>query len=167
MLVKLTASIFFITIGGVVGFSLADKLRSERRICNELAHLLQRTSFLIGYRADDVYSVCSELKRDSELRGLSFLGALPERFEVGSDFRKCWNEAVSSQSFQSEERDILLRLGAVLGKSDRQSQVESIRQLQTELAALTEKRSSDYLRKGRLYRSVGLLFGVMAGILVI
>lgn len=167
MLVKLTASIFFITIGGVVGFSLADKLRSDRRICNELAHLLQRTSFLIGYRADDVYCVCMELKRDSELRGLTFLGALPERFDVRSDFRKCWNDAVNSQSFQSEERDILLRLGAVLGKSDRQSQVESIRQFQTELTALTEKRSSDYLRKGRLYRSVGLLFGIMAGILVI
>lgn len=167
MLVKLSASLIFVIIGGVVGFSMADKLRTDRRLCNDISHLLQRTIFLVGYRADDVYSVCSELKSDSELRGLTFLEVLPERFAVGRDFRKCWNEAVNSQNFQSEERDILLRLGAVLGKSDRQSQVESIRQLQTELAALTEKRSSDYLRKGRLYRSVGLLFGVMAGILVI
>ena len=167
MLVKLSASLILMAIGGVVGFSMADKLRCERRICNDIAHLLQRIVFLIGYRSDDVYSVCSELKNDSELCGLTFLGALPERYTVGTDFRRCWSEAVNSQLFQSEERDILLRLGAVLGKSDRQSQVESIRQLQTELAALSEKRSSDYLRKGRLYRSVGLLFGVMAGILVI
>ena len=35
-----------------------------------------------------------------------------------------------------------------------------------ELSRLEERRTEEYLRKGRLYRSLGLLAGVLAAVLV-
>ena len=72
-----------------------------------------------------------------------------------------------SQQMRSEERDILLRLGDILGKSDCSAQRSAIDAMNTELAEISSRRSEILLRKGRLYRSAGILFGIMAGILVI
>lgn len=167
MLLRVVASAAFVIAGGVAGFALADKLRREQRMCGVIGYLLQRTAFLVGYRCDDVYEVCNELKRDCELLPLAFLQQLPEHYECGSDFRSCWENAVISQNYGSDETEILLRLGGVIGRSDCASQLDSIKQLEGALAQTEKLRREAYLSKGRVYRSVGLLFGVMAGILVI
>ena len=166
-MLRFIASAAFAAAGGMVGFALADKLRREQKLCTVIGCLLRRTAFLVGYRADDVYSVCSELKRDSELASRTFLQLLPESFESGTDFRTVWGNAVRSQNFGSDEETLLLRLGTVIGRSDSASQLDSIHALEVSLAEIEDRRRESYLRKGRLYRSVGLLFGVMAGILVI
>lgn len=166
-MLRFIASAAFAAAGGMVGFALADKLRREQRLCTVIGCLLRRTAFLVGYRCDDVYAVCAELKRDSELAPLTFLQSLPESFEGGADFRAFWENAVKSQAFSSDEETILLRLGAIIGRSDSASQLDSIHALEVSLAEVEARRRETYLRKGRLYRSVGLLFGVMAGILVI
>ncbi|MDO4862741.1 MAG: stage III sporulation protein AB [Ruminococcus sp.] len=167
MLLRLAASAAFAVAGGMVGFALADKLRREQRLCAVIGCLLRRAAFLVGYRCDDVYAVCAELKRDSELAPLTFLQSLPESYESGADFRDCWEKAVKSQRYGSEEEAVLLRLGNIIGRSDSASQLDSIRALEVTLGEVEARRRENYLRKGRLYRSVGLLFGVMAGILVI
>ena len=167
MLLRFAASAAFVVAGGMIGFTLADKLRREQRLCSVIGCLLRRTAFLVGYRCDDVYSVCAELKRDSELAPLTFLQSLPESYDGGADFRECWENAVRAANICTDEESICLRLGAIIGRSDSASQVTSIRSLEVNLAEIEKRRSEAYLRKGRLYRSVGLLFGVMAGILVI
>ena len=166
-MLRFIASATFAVAGGMVGFALADKLRREQRLCTVIGCLLRRTAFLVGYRCDDVYAVCAELKRDSELSPLTFVQLLPESYEGGTDFRAFWENAVKSEDFCSDEEEILLRLGTVIGRSDSASQLDSIRALEVSLAEVETRRRESYLRKGRLYRSVGLLFGVMAGILVI
>ena len=167
MLLRIAASAAFVAAGGLIGFRLADKLRREQELCAVIGCLLRRTAFLVGYRSDDVYAVCAELKRDSELAPLTFLQLLPAEYERGSDFRACWENAVISAHYCSDDESLLLRLGRIIGRSDSASQLDSIRALEVTLADLERRRRESYLRKGRLYRSVGLLFGVMAGIMVI
>ncbi len=167
MMMRFVASAAFAAAGGIVGFAFAEKLRREQKLCALIVRLLQRTAFLVGYRCDDVYSVCAELRRDSELSALTFLESLPKSFESGENFRICWENAVRSAGFADDEEDVLLKLGNIIGRSDSESQVDSIRWLERTLSETEKKRSEAYLRKGRLYRSVGLLFGVMVGILVI
>ena len=167
MLLRFAASAAFAAAGGIFGFAFAEKLRREQKLCVLVGHLLRKTAFLVGYRCDDVYAVCAELRRDSELSALTFLQSLPQEFESGADFRICWKNAVRSEGFAAEEEDILLRLGNIIGRSDGESQLDSIRWLERTLSVTEKQRGEAYLRKGRLYRCVGLLFGVMVGILVI
>ena len=166
-MLRFIASATFAVAGGMVGFALADQLRRDQKLCTVIGCLLRRTAFLVGYRSDEVYAVCAELKRDTELAPLTFLQSLPDSYEGGRDFRACWENAVKSQDFGSDEEEILLRLGTVIGRSDSVSQLDSIHALEIALAEIENCRRETYLQKGRLYRSVGLLFGVMAGILVI
>lgn len=137
-------------------------------MCDAINHLFQQTSFFINYRQDDVYTICRNLKSDPELKKLTFLNNLPECYHTGEDFHRIWTTSLELQkNLSREESELLAHLGCILGKSDANSQTETILGLQKELSRITEIRTENLLKKGRLYRSAGLLFGVMAGILVI
>lgn len=168
MIFRIFSALILTAIGGITGFSMADKLSESRRICEEISHLFRQTAFFITYRQDDIYTICRKLKTDNELKHLTFLQNLPDCYHTGEDFRRLWNDALESQkNLSGEEAELLAHFGGILGKSDAQSQAESISAFQKELDRITEIRTENLLKKGRLYRSAGLLFGVMAGILVI
>lgn len=168
MIFRIFSALILTAVGGIIGFSMSDKLSESRRICEEIGHLFRQTAFFITYRQDDIYTICRNLKADNELKHLTFLQNLPDGYNTGEDFRKIWSSAVGSQkNLGSEESELLAHFGSILGKSDADSQAESISAFQKELDRITEIRTENLLKKGRLYRSTGLLFGVMAGILVI
>jgi stage III sporulation protein AB len=166
-MIRVFAAAAFVAAGAVTGSALASKLRREQRICAAICSLFSRTAFLVGYRGDDVYSVCSELRRDTELAPLTFLNELPETYSSGADFRDIWRSSVTSQTFGAEETELLIRLGSIIGRSDSASQCETIDQLGKRAAELEKRRAETSRQKGRLYRSVGLLLGVISAILVI
>ena len=60
MIFRIAAALAFTAIGGIIGFSLSDKLRSAKKNCRAVDHLLQRASFLIGSRSEDVYTICRD-----------------------------------------------------------------------------------------------------------
>ncbi|MDE5855121.1 MAG: stage III sporulation protein AB [Ruminococcus sp.] len=167
-MLRIIAALAFTSAGGIMGFSMADKLKEARKICDDISSLFQRASFLIGYRCDDVYAVCRNLKADSEFKNLTFLQYLPDEYTVSEDFHICWNKALELQkNLGKEEKELLMYFGSVLGKSDVDGQLSSISEIQKELERISAIRLENLHKKGRLYRSTGLLFGVMAGILVI
>ncbi len=168
MVLRIFSALIFTAIGGIIGFSMADKLNESCVICEEIGELFRQTVFFITYRQDDIYAICRKLKSDNELKHLTFLRNLPENYNTGEDFRELWSNAVESQkNLDTEENSLLMHFGCILGKSDAQSQAESISALQKELERIMSIRRENLLKKGRLYRSTGLLFGIMAGILVI
>lgn len=167
-MLRLLAAVIFTVAGGMIGTISSEKLRRSRRRCEAMSYMIHRLSFLIGFRSDDVYSVCSQLRSDTELSPLAFVSSLPTGFVPGEDFRTQWTDAVTAQKdLGKEEMELLLRIGGILGKSDVQGQIAGLGSVQKELDRLTELRTEELYRKSRLYRSAGLLMGAMAGILII
>lgn len=168
MIFRVAAALIFTAVGAVIGFSLADRLRDERKSCGAVGHLLQRSAFLIGSRCEDVYSICRNLKNDVELKCLRFLQVLPNYYIAGEDFHRLWSNALDEErNVGKEEKELLYRFGAMLGRSDKDAQLSEIRSLMSELDDISGMRRDALIKKGRLYRAAGLLFGVMAGILVL
>ena len=162
MFLKVIAAIMFSLAGAAIGFSKADRLREKLEICRETAMLVEKSAILIRYQGLSVYELSANLKNCSGLSSLSFIKALPENFYAQ------WKSAVNSQTdIPDEERKLILRFGEILGTSDIEGQLASIESIKQELSALEKRRSDCFIQKGRLYRSVGTLFGVMTGILVI
>lgn len=168
MIFRIAAAIIFTAVGGLIGCSLAEKLREKRRICAAIEHLFQRVKILLNRKSEDVFAICRELKSDSSLKSLKFIRRLPERFSAGENFRGSWRMSLEDdESTGQEERELLFRLGEILGSSDSASQIEAISGLQEELRKIDDIHRENLIKKGRLYRAAGLLFGVMAGILIL
>lgn len=168
MIFRVAAALAFTAVGAVIGFSLADRLRSVRKTCGAVGHMFQSAAFLIGTRHEDVYGICRHFKNDDELKCLTSLKFLPDKYIAGEDFHELWYRAIETETnVGKEEKELLYRFGAMLGKSDSDAQIGEIRALLLELDSISGMRRDDLLKKGRLYRIAGLLFGVMAGILVL
>ncbi len=168
MILKILSALSVTIIGGVIGAAQADKLSESRKNCTEIGEMIHHTVFSIEYRGDDVYAICRRLKNDSDLRRLTFLQNLPEEYVCGQDFREMWDRAVILQkNLGEEEREILFRCGGIIGKSDAGGQIAMLGELQEKIRKIEEQRIDMAAKKGRLYRSAGLLFGIMAGIIVI
>ncbi|MBP3380746.1 MAG: stage III sporulation protein AB [Ruminococcus sp.] len=165
---RLAAAVIFIAIGGSIGAAMADKLRRRCKRLSEIQHLLGRVGYWIGSREDDVYAVCRSIKKENVLPGSSFSGRLPDSYSSGENFHCRWVAAVQeSRDLEEREKEILAELGRILGSGDKTSQMNSIKALERETERLRNEQSEQLAKKGKLYTSAGLLFGIMAGILTI
>lgn len=167
MLLRLTASLMFVAAGGLAGAHFSYKLSKRREVCREIDCLLRSCEVLIRCNAMNVYDIFSRLRNNAELSSLEFLRELPLTYTEGGNFHIQWQRALDSQAFPDEEKQLLEEFGGVLGTSDIQGQKAAIESLSERVRGLEKRRSELCLQKCRLYRSIGVLFGVMAGILVI
>lgn len=162
--------IFSVTVscGTVIGFSAADSLKKRRDTTRLLRSLIIELSVSIRFRALDLYEIIRFLKSERSLDGLGFIKDLPSEYTPTDNFHEIWQTAVEKDtSLKSEEKHILLELGAALGTSDIDGQMSVIEAASERIASLEKKLESDYFDKSRLYRSMGILFGIMAGIIFI
>ena len=166
-MLRIFAALMFPAAGALAGSAVSLRLRERRELCRCIGLMLNNTAIMIRCTAADVYELTGRLRITPGLSALSFIGELPDRFEPGRDFHEVWSEALSAQEMPDEERQILSELGSALGRSDAEGQLSLIEGLNERLKRITSAREEAYDRKGRMYRSVGILFGVMAGILVI
>lgn len=168
MLLRVIAALMFAAAGTVGGFAKAEGLKSNLEFCRETGELLRMSAIFIRFQGLNVYELSSRLRSSSDLKMLTFLNGLPESFSQGENFHEQWKKAVCSQeNIPNDERGILLSFGEIIGTSDIDGQMMSIKAIESELSGLESKRKEDFIRKSRLYRSAGALFGVMAGILII
>lgn len=164
-MLKIVAFMCFFSAGTIYGLVLSDKLKKMRDNCREIHSMLMQISVMIRYKRLNVYEIFHELNNSKSFAGLGFLKNLPENYEAGSDVHSLWRDAVSNDIYiGGEEKNILLSFGSVLGTSDAEGQIMSIDSIAESVKVLEVKRSEEYLKKGKLYRSLGMLFGTMAGI---
>ena len=167
MWIRVAAALMLTAAGGAVGCNRAERLRYRTEICRQSEELFRVCQFHIRYDGADVYTMAGMLKRSDSFSRLSFLHLLPENFQSDLSFSAQWESALRiQQELPDDERDILARFGNILGSTDPEGQMKVIDALLDELSRLEERRTEEYLRKGRLYRSLGLLTGVLAAVLV-
>lgn len=164
---RLLAAIMFTLAGGCAGIAFSQQLRHRQEVCVEIGSLLSDTAVCIRSVGMNVYDIAAKLRSEPAYKELSFLGLLPVSFSEGEIFREAWQNALNSQEFPEEEHSILAELGNMLGRTDAEGQLAGLDVLEERIRCLESERRSVFIEKGRMYRSAGVLFGVMAGILVI
>ena len=99
-----------------------------------------------------------------------FAELLRERRSICEDFHTAWEQACGSltqNGFGEEEAELLRELGKSLGTSDAAGQLKLLELNEERIAALYSSAEADYAAKGKLFRSVGMLCGIGAAILII
>ena len=83
------------------------------------------------------------------------------------DINEILCKAVEKSAAEGEEKNLLMRYCKELGTTDIDGQTAMLGSLAELADELRERRRADLTKYGRLYRSVGILFGLMAGIAII
>lgn len=168
MLIRLSGALLLTAAFSAAGMLQSDCLRRRADVCRSISDMLRKCEFLVSYQAMNVYEICAALKESAFVRELPFTASLPVVFEPQKSFSAQWDSALEKQGdMLPEEKELIHRLGQTLGSSDIPGQTGAIEALLAENDELYRRRQEEYLRRGRLCRSVGVLAGLMAGIMFI
>ena len=167
MLLKISAGVLFVLGGFFCGLNMSDKLKRRVVFCRECEKLLNVCEYMVRSNNSDVYGIIRHLKEE-RFRCLGFIEKLPECYSPEDDLRQIWKNAVlSDRFFDADERDILNDLGDLLGSTDLDGQLRGMDDIRSCIKSISAERIDCYRKKGRLYRSIGVLSGVSLGIIII
>lgn len=145
--------------------SLGMKKKLER--LNLFRRMTDETATLIRYRSLTVREIFLMLKENGAYADLLFLQNA-DFSDKSRPVGEIWQESIDSDfTLSSEEKKLLIQLGRQLGTTDTQGQLSVISVFNESLDTMIEKQSEKYAVKGKLCRSMGILAGAMAGILII
>ena len=132
-------------------------MREER--LRELTQIVSQTALLIRHRALPMKELFHELSRFDFIRKVREFG--------GTDFRNDWLTAADELlELQEEERGVVKSIGMFLGSSDVEGQLSMLEINSALLKQYGDEAHEQYLKKGKMYRTFGLLSGILAAILI-
>jgi len=122
--------------------------------------MLSEMSLLIRCRALPVKDLFRELGRYGFLNNVNA--------GENGDFRDSWYAAADALTeLDKSERDIVKNVGFSLGNSDSSGQLSMLEANSKLLEIAAEEVREQYNKKGKLYRSIGVLGGLFAAILIL
>ena len=152
----------------LLGMGFSSSLKAKEKRLYLMTKMLDDISSMIRWNALTVSDISERLYKSGSYEKLGFLCKLWEKLEEGVSFPLAWKEAVSGAAVLDEdEKTKLCELGQVLGSADIEGQLSSIALIQTEIGKMHDEQAEKYRTKGRLYRTVGVTVGAMAGIMII
>lgn len=167
MILKLSGSFLIIICCFAFGIKSSDRLKKYYESCKLIEEILNRISIMIRYRSMNIYGIISELKKSESFSEMEFIKNLSDDY-CSERFSDLWKKAVNSDmNIGNEEKNLLISFGEKFGSSDIQGEISEIEMLSENIIILKNKRFQEYEKKGRLFRSVGLLAGIMTGILIL
>lgn len=167
ILLKLSGIIFIIISGAGLGIFASHKLRVHSEYCAKVRTFLCELDVLIRFSGDTLQALFDELSQRESLSGLAFPTDASRRMNAGESFPCAWKSAVLSDKNADEPlKRLLLSFGESLGTSDVCGQQKNILRAEEELLGIQKSADNEYSRKGRLYRSLGLLGGITAALLL-
>lgn len=167
MMIKFIGLICIIICGAGIGARASSNLKKQVELCISVRTFLSELVILMRYRGDTLFTLISELCERRSMNELTFLICVTENMSVGMSFQCAWQKALSDDKLLSEELHVLLgTLGESLGTSDIDGQIMCIERAEEELSVVYENVLDQSRRKGKLYRSIGLLGGITAALLL-
>lgn len=163
--VRLAGGFLLVACGAAAGFSAAGRL-SERAARIRLLHQLV-VYFTAELRASlaPVPELICAAGRNPAFVGLAFLGDAAGR---AGDFPACWADALRRDTVLTPaERAAMAQVGEILGSTALEGQLALLRLQAERLAAMQEEAEQESLRRGNLCRSLGILAGIFAVILLV
>ncbi|MDF2921997.1 MAG: spoIIIAB [Paenibacillaceae bacterium] len=171
-MIKLIGALCIICAGTLLGFYQALQLSARPRQIRQSLQGLQRleTEILYGFTplSEAFVSVAGSLTGPVSTL-FERAGAKLDNGEAGT-VADSWRQAIdtcwANTAMKRTEREALLQLGSILGISDRADQAKHLRLAVSVLQAEEAAAAEDYRRYGSMWRSLGLLSGVLIVILM-
>lgn len=160
-------AVIFAAFGGFAGLFFSLRLKEREKTMSSVLLLIKELTVQIRYTNREIGEILTAAAENGELNGLYFVSEC-SRLDKNGNFHPLWREGVRKQPFlAAKDRELLISLGDSLGQTDTEGQLSFLEMYEELIKKNLEQAAKDYADKGRMYRSVGLLCGLAAGITVL
>ena len=162
---KLTGLLLILLAAVSAGCSAAGRLRARAEQVRLLRLLLERICGELRANLPMIPDLLRTLAGQADFSCLVFLQDAAAHTE---DFPACWTDALrKDRSLTDAARGILETAGRILGSLPLEEQLSALSLCQERLTELSAHYRETERQKGQLYRSLGLLSGLFAVILLL
>lgn len=172
MLLKVTGSIIVLLSCSFLGYILSRDYCKRPQQLRGLQALLQMFENQISYLSDVLVTSFDRISRADDEAGIFFRTAAELLREGGAaNAPEAWEKAVKKSigmtALNREDEQILLSFGKSLGNTDLEGQIKNIRLTLAQLAIQEEKAEESRKKNESMYRSLGILCGLAAVIVLV
>lgn len=157
-MVKLAGAVMTGLASGYFGLKLSMSLKKRIQSLNDIDASLELLESEISFSANRLEGAL----RRADRNGLFTAAADGMN---GAGIKKAWENAVDSMKnrlcLADADCEALYMLGSNIGRTDAENQIKHIKYVKSAVRAQAESAQSEYDRFGRLYRSGGILVGLM------
>lgn len=171
MLLRLIGALLLMSATGKAGFIVARKLGERVELLRELENLLRILSTQVDYALTPFPDALVAAGRISSSAVKGFCSFVLKELHNGKSLEMAWKEGVETllerTPLHPEDLAPLLSLAPVLGVSDRKDQVRHLQLAQELLRQRQYTADVDAKNNQKLWRSAGVLVGLMVVLLLI
>lgn len=151
-----------------MGGFMAGKLSQKVAVIECMVALMGHISDRMRYLSPSVYGLLEHLEGVEQFAELECIRRCGVLVQQGRTFPEGWKQAVreSEKALGRQEAELLAGLGDVLGSADLDSQLAAIQHTKTCMQARLEQARNQEQKYGRLYRTLGVLGGLGAAIIL-
>ncbi len=164
-MLKLIGLICIVLCGAGCGNTAAVKLHRQCVFCGALRMFLNELGIRMRWSGETLEVLIVQLREQKRFAPLGFL----RQFSIEEDetFSDAWSRSIMQEhALMPEVQSLLQSVGETLGTSDIEGQMQTLVQHDRRLEELYENAREQERTKARLYRSLGLLFGMTAALLL-
>jgi len=172
-MLKLFGAVLIIIAGTAIGFVQAASYVNRSKQLRMLIYALQRLETEINYGQTllpDALNKCSEgIEQPLRILFTETAKLLEESKEMS--MQEVWQQSIETiwgrTALREREKDVLLRMGSVLGMSDAVDQQKHLQLAQLQLKSEEEQALQEQQRYANMWRSLGTLGSILIVILMV
>lgn len=168
MYLYLIQGIKYILLGGIFCLSTAIGTLISKSYQNRVIELKEFKNILnimktkIKFTYEPLAEIFKEISKDNSTNVENIFRKMSEQIsshQVKSVWENCIQEA--DISIKQEDKDILKKLGKLLGQTDVDGQISEIEVIETFLDMQIEKAEEDKAKNQKLYKTLGVVTGMV------
>ncbi|MWC28357.1 stage III sporulation protein SpoIIIAB [Paenibacillus sp. MMS18-CY102] len=173
MLVKLIGAALILFAGTLIGFLQAARFADRPKQIRQLASALQRLETEIVYGRTPLPEALMRISANVEQPSARLMEAVIAQLQQGDGktFNECWESAIRSQwpstAMRAAEMAVVIRLGSMLGISDKDDQLKHLRLAAVQLKAEEDAARDEQAKYEKMSRSLGVLLAILVVILMV
>ena len=169
-MLKTTGCIVLVVCGTLMGLKFSERLKKRVKLLELTVRMINEIALQIRYSSPTVFELLDDLCNNPAYSELKYLIRIKEKRVCGKSFSEVWNDGLSDvkeNDFTAEDYSVISEIGEELGRSDTDGQLTALALIKDKLLILRDNSAAEYEKKGKLYRTLGLLSGICVAILCV
>jgi len=164
-MLRITGAVLVVFAGSMIGFLKSDGLLKRARLLGKIITGLNLLKAQIGYGRTSLRDALLSIGRSQDIE--LFSKTAENMTEKG--IKSAVLEALETcgEHLKGEDKEPIIALAENLGMTDAKTQESAIETAVITLATAKNQADEEYARLGKMYRSIGVLGGLLGAILFI
>ena len=165
---KILGTIFLAICPIILGFLKSKTLKQSKQKIEKIIDLINRIIIEIKYKKTDLYCMFNGFSLEENFNQLEFLQNFKKN-SYSTPFPEKWEKAIKNWQtpIPKECKLILKSFSTILGATECKGQILALKQAKFQFEEALKDAKKTYIKKGKIFRCLGTMFGILVFILLI